>query len=120
MSTDAGIQLGAAAPDFWLRDQFGQDVALSSFRGTKAVAIFFSCSGVGGDVSAHFGDQPGLADPWFTGDEHQAACTVIGRRETFAQRGALELTPDVGGGATKVGHAAQRFPPDAMYLDRIR
>lgn len=36
-----GLPLGAPAPDFELRDQFGQDVRLSSFRGSKAVAIFF-------------------------------------------------------------------------------
>ncbi len=36
-----GLSLGAPAPDFTLRDQFGQDVTLSSFRGTKAVAILF-------------------------------------------------------------------------------
>jgi mycoredoxin-dependent peroxiredoxin len=33
--------VGVPAPDFRLRDQFGQDVALSDFRGTKAVAIVF-------------------------------------------------------------------------------
>jgi mycoredoxin-dependent peroxiredoxin len=33
--------VGGPAPDFRLRDQFGQDVALSDFRGTKAVAIVF-------------------------------------------------------------------------------
>ena len=37
----SGLQLGGPAPDFTLRDQFGQDVTLSSFRGRKAVAIFF-------------------------------------------------------------------------------
>lgn len=36
-----GLQLGGPAPDFTLRDQFGQDVTLSSFRGTKAVVILF-------------------------------------------------------------------------------
>ena len=36
-----GLALGAPAPDFTLRDQFGQDVTLSSFRGTKAVALVF-------------------------------------------------------------------------------
>jgi len=35
------LQLGDPAPDFTLRDQFGQDVTLSSFRGSKAVALFF-------------------------------------------------------------------------------
>ncbi len=36
-----GLELGRPAPDFTLRDQFGQDVTLSSYRGTKAVAILF-------------------------------------------------------------------------------
>ncbi len=36
-----GLQLGGPAPDFTLRDQFGQDVTLSSFRGRKAVVILF-------------------------------------------------------------------------------
>jgi len=36
-----GLPLGAPAPDFTLRDQFGQDVTLSSFRGKKAVALVF-------------------------------------------------------------------------------
>ena len=33
--------VGTPAPDFTLRDQFGQDVTLSSFRGQKAVALVF-------------------------------------------------------------------------------
>lgn len=36
-----GLRLGGPAPDFTLRDQFGQDVTLSSYRGTKAVVILF-------------------------------------------------------------------------------
>ena len=36
-----GVAVGASAPDFTLRDQFGQDVTLSSFRGRKAVALVF-------------------------------------------------------------------------------
>ncbi|MFS3128769.1 peroxiredoxin [Nocardioides sp. Bht2] len=35
------LKVGDLAPDFTLRDQFGQDVTLSSYRGTKAVALFF-------------------------------------------------------------------------------
>jgi peroxiredoxin len=35
------LQLGDLAPDFTLRDQFGQHVTLSEFRGKKAVGIFF-------------------------------------------------------------------------------
>lgn len=37
----AELQVGDLAPDFTLRDQFGQDVTLSEFRGRKAVALFF-------------------------------------------------------------------------------
>ncbi len=36
-----GLTLGGPAPDFTLRDQFGQDVTLSSYRGQKAVALVF-------------------------------------------------------------------------------
>ena len=36
-----GLELGGPAPDFTLRDQFGQDVSLSSYRGRKAVVLFF-------------------------------------------------------------------------------
>ena len=39
--TEAGLALGGPAPDFTLRDQFGQDITLSSYRGTKAVLILF-------------------------------------------------------------------------------
>jgi len=37
----SGLPIGGTAPDFTLRDQFGQDVTLSDFRGTKAVALIF-------------------------------------------------------------------------------
>ena len=37
----SGIEIGGPAPDFTLRDQFGQDVTLSSFRGAKAVLLVF-------------------------------------------------------------------------------
>jgi peroxiredoxin len=36
-----GLEIGGLAPDFTLRDQFGQEVTLSSYRGSKAVALFF-------------------------------------------------------------------------------
>jgi peroxiredoxin len=35
------VPIGTPAPDFTLRDQFGQEVTLSSFRGTKAVVLLF-------------------------------------------------------------------------------
>jgi mycoredoxin-dependent peroxiredoxin len=36
-----GLELGGPAPDFTLRDQFGQDVTLSSYRDRKAVLLLF-------------------------------------------------------------------------------
>jgi peroxiredoxin len=35
------IEVGDIAPDFTLRDQHGQDVTLSAFRGDKAVVVLF-------------------------------------------------------------------------------
>jgi len=49
MSTSAVPAVGHAAPDFTLKDQFGQDVSLSGFRGrTNVVLVFypFSFSGI--------------------------------------------------------------------------
>ena len=40
-NTTEGPAIGSPAPDFCLRDQFGQDVRLSSFVGKKAVALVF-------------------------------------------------------------------------------
>lgn len=41
MSTPALPEIGAPAPDFTLRDQFGQEVALSALRGTPVAIVFF-------------------------------------------------------------------------------
>jgi len=35
------LEIGQPAPDFELKDQFGQPVRLSSFRGEKAVVVMF-------------------------------------------------------------------------------
>ncbi|WGL51073.1 peroxiredoxin [Nocardioides sp. BP30] len=37
----SGLQIGGPAPDFTLRDQFGQEVTLSAYRDKKAVVLFF-------------------------------------------------------------------------------
>jgi peroxiredoxin len=37
----SGLEIGGPAPDFTLRDQFGQDVTLSSYRDKKVVVLFF-------------------------------------------------------------------------------
>lgn len=35
------IEIGAQAPDFTVKNQFGEDITLSSFRGRKPVAVIF-------------------------------------------------------------------------------
>ena len=41
MSPRPRLEVGREAPDFTLRDQHGQDVTLSSYRGSKAVVVMF-------------------------------------------------------------------------------
>ena len=55
----SGLVLGEVAPDFTLRDQFGQDVTLSSYRGEKAVAIVFYPFAFSGVCT---GEMAGLRD----------------------------------------------------------
>lgn len=55
----SGLSLGGPAPDFTLRDQFGQDVTLSSFRGTKAVVILFYPAAFSGVCT---GEMAGIRD----------------------------------------------------------
>jgi peroxiredoxin len=54
-----GLELGGPAPDFTLRDQFGQDVTLSSYRGTKAIAILFYPAAFSGVCT---GEMAGVRD----------------------------------------------------------
>jgi peroxiredoxin len=54
-----GLLLGGPAPDFTLRDQFGQDVALSSYRGSKAVALVFYPGAFSGVCT---GEMAGIRD----------------------------------------------------------
>jgi peroxiredoxin len=54
-----GLTLGGPAPDFTLRDQFGQDVRLSTYRGSKAVVIFFYPGAFSGVCT---GEMTGIRD----------------------------------------------------------
>ena len=55
----SGLRLGGPAPDFSLRDQFGQDVTLSAYRGKKAVAVLFYPSAFSGVCT---GEMAGVRD----------------------------------------------------------
>ncbi len=55
----SGLAIGGPAPDFTLRDQFGQDVTLSSYRGSKAVALLFYPAAFSGVCT---GEMAGIRD----------------------------------------------------------
>jgi len=68
MSTDTGLELGTTAPDFSLRDQFGQDVRLSSYRGQKAVALVFYPFAFSGVCTSEMGAIRNRLDEFLTFD----------------------------------------------------
>jgi peroxiredoxin len=88
-----GLPLGEPAPDFTLRDQFGQDVTLSSYRGRKAVAILFypyAFSGVCTGEMAGIRDR--LAD-FMTFDSEVLAisCDPVYSLRAFADQDGLNF-----------------------------
>jgi peroxiredoxin len=88
-----GLTLGGQAPDFTLRDQFGQDVTLSSYRGRKAVAILFypyAFSGVCTGEMAGIRDR--LAEFMTFGTEVLAiSCDPIYSLRAFADQDGLNF-----------------------------
>ena len=93
MSTDAGIELGATAPDFLLRDQFGQDVSLSSFRGRKAVAIFFYPFAFSGVCTGEMAGIRNRLDEFLTFDTEVLAvsCDPVYALRAFADADGLNF-----------------------------
>jgi peroxiredoxin len=87
------IPVGAAAPDFELRDQHGRPVRLSSYRGDKAVALLFypyAFSRVCSGELARVRDRM----PEFQSDAVQllaVSCDPMFTLRAFAEQGRLEL-----------------------------
>ncbi|WP_183099225.1 peroxiredoxin [Nocardioides pelophilus] len=71
--TEAGLALGGPAPDFTLRDQFGQDITLSSYRGTKAVLILFYPFAFSGVCSGEMSSLRARLDEFLTFDTEVVA-----------------------------------------------
>ena len=88
-----GLALGTVAPDFTLRDQFGQDVTLTSYRGEKAVALVFypfAFSGVCTGEMAGLRDR--LADLMTFGSEVLAiSCDPVYSLRAFADSDGLNF-----------------------------
>jgi peroxiredoxin len=91
VTSGAAPAVGAVAPDFELRDQHGQQVRLSSYRGSKAVVVMFYpyafsrvCSGELGDVRDNH--------PELTSDDVQllaVSCDPMFALRAFADRDGL-------------------------------
>ena len=88
-----GLELGGPAPDFTLRDQFGQDVTLSSYRGTKAVAIFFYPYAFSGVCTGELGRIRQRLDELMTFDTEVLAisCDPIYALRAFADTDGLNF-----------------------------
>jgi peroxiredoxin len=89
----SGLSIGGPAPDFTLRDQFGQDVTLSSYRGSKAVAIFFYPYAFSGVCT---GEMAGIRDRLaefmtFDSDVLAISCDPIYSLRAFADQDGLNF-----------------------------
>jgi len=90
----SGLTLGDPAPDFTLRDQFGQDVTLSSFRGRKAVVVFFYPYAFSGVCT---GEMAGIRDrlaQFMTFDTEVVAisCDPVYSLRAFADQDGLNFS----------------------------
>ena len=88
-----GLQLGGLAPDFTLRDQFGQDVTLSSYRGTKAVVILFYPYAFSGVCTGEMAGIRGRLDEFLTFDTEVLAisCDPVYSLRAFADAEGLNF-----------------------------
>jgi peroxiredoxin len=89
----SGLSIGGPAPDFKLRDQFGQDVTLSSYRGRKAVAVFFYPFAFSGVCT---GEMAGIRDrlaEFMTFDTEVLAisCDPVYSLRVFAEQDGLNF-----------------------------
>jgi peroxiredoxin len=88
-----GLALGDLAPDFTLRDQFGQSVTLSSFRGRKAVAVLFYPWAFSGVCT---GEMSGIRDRLaefltFESEVLAISCDPVYSLRVFADRDGLNF-----------------------------
>jgi peroxiredoxin len=85
------LDIGRPAPDFELRDQHGQQVGLSSFRGAKAVAVMFYPFAFSGVCT---GELASVRDslPSFQSDDFSlvaVSCDPMFSLRAFAERDGL-------------------------------
>ena len=88
-----GLQLGGPAPDFTLRDQFGQDVTLSAFAGRKAVALLFYPYAFSGVCTGELSGVRDRLDEFLTFDTEVLAisCDPVYSLRAFADAEGLNF-----------------------------
>ncbi|MGH3330921.1 MAG: peroxiredoxin, partial [Nocardioidaceae bacterium] len=87
------LEAGTPAPDFTLRDQHGQSVSLSSFRGEKVVVLMFYPFAFSGVCT---GELSEVRDnlPTFVSDDVQllaVSCDPMFSLRAFADRDGLDF-----------------------------
>jgi peroxiredoxin len=89
-----GIVIGGPAPDFSLRDQFGQTITLSDFRGSKAVAIFFYPFAFSGICTGEMSGIRDRLDEFITFDTEVVAvsCDPVYALRAFADSDGLNFS----------------------------
>ena len=94
MNTPPGLAVGKPAPDFTLRDQFGQDVTLSSFRGSKAVALVFYPYAFSGVCTGEMGGIRDRLEEFLTFDTEVLAisCDPVYALRAFADSDGLNFS----------------------------
>ena len=91
--TSDGLCIGDEAPDFTLRDQFGQDVRLSDFRGRKAVALMFFPFAFTGVCTGELSGVRDRLDEFLTFDTEVLAlsCDSVYALRSFAEAEGLNF-----------------------------
>lgn len=89
----SGPGIGDVAPDFTLRDQFGQDVTLSEFRDRKAVALVFYPNAFSGVCTGELTGIRNRLDEFLTFDTEVlgVSCDSVYTLRTFADTDGLNF-----------------------------
>jgi peroxiredoxin len=77
------LEIGTLAPDFTLKDQFGQEITLSSFRGKKAVVVLFYPFSFSGTCT---GELCAIRDDFSAFQNDQVELMAISCDSPYAQR----------------------------------
>ena len=85
------VDVGDAAPDFTLKNQHGEDVTLSSFRGTPVVLVFFPFA-FSGICSGEFAELRDHASELQDAEVLAVSCDHFFANRAFADAQGLEFS----------------------------